>query len=276
MTKTSPVELPSAYPTHPHASEEARAVAAEGLILLSEVGSGVHGTALPGTDDTDWMGVCLESPQYVTGLETFEQFERHTAWDREDGVRERSGAGDLDVTIYGARKFCRLALAGNPSILTLLFVPDDALVFQNWQGLGLREMAPAFVSLRAAGRYLGYLRAQRDGMTGQGRVNRPQLVDVYGYDVKFAAHAIRLGAQGVELMSTGRIQLPMRRAWRERLLEVRRGEVPLAEVQAQVDVLEQELAWMRRDNPGGLRLQPDRAAVNDWLHEAYRYAWDHR
>ena len=35
------------------------------------------------------------------------------------------GLGDLDVVIYSARKWARLALSGNPSVLLLLFVPDD-------------------------------------------------------------------------------------------------------------------------------------------------------
>jgi RNA repair pathway DNA polymerase beta family len=32
-------------------------------------------------------------------------------------VANRSGAGDLDVIIYSARKWARLALAGNPTVL---------------------------------------------------------------------------------------------------------------------------------------------------------------
>jgi uncharacterized protein len=39
--------LPSGFP-HPHASEEARAVAENGMILRAQVGSGVHGTSITG------------------------------------------------------------------------------------------------------------------------------------------------------------------------------------------------------------------------------------
>lgn len=53
---------------HPHASEEARLIAEVGLILRVQVGPGVHGTAITGTDDRDELGLCLESPQFVTGL----------------------------------------------------------------------------------------------------------------------------------------------------------------------------------------------------------------
>jgi hypothetical protein len=83
----------------PHASEEARKIAEEGTILRVQVGSGVHGTSVSGQDDRDEMGLCLEPPQFVTGLARvpdgirglgpsvwFEQYERHTAWDRPGGV----------------------------------------------------------------------------------------------------------------------------------------------------------------------------------------------
>jgi hypothetical protein len=43
-------------------------VARGGEILRSVVGSGVHGIAIPGTDDHDEMGVFVEPPSYVLGL----------------------------------------------------------------------------------------------------------------------------------------------------------------------------------------------------------------
>jgi hypothetical protein len=48
-------------------------------------------------------------------------------------------------------------------------------------------------------------------MTGQpgAHTNRPELVAVHGYDTKYAMHALRLGLQGIELLSTGRITLPV-------------------------------------------------------------------
>jgi hypothetical protein len=179
--------LPAGF-THPHASEEARAIAENGMILRVQVGSGVHGTSITGQDDRDEMGLCLEPPQFVTGLARvpngiagqgpsvrFEQYERHTAWDRPGGVANRSGAGDLDVIIYSARKWARLALAGNPTVLLVLFVPDQEVVFRNEAGAELAANADRFVSRLAAGRYLGYLEGQKAAMTGQAgaHTNRP-------------------------------------------------------------------------------------------------------
>ena len=59
--------LPAGF-GHPHASEEARKIAEEGMILRVQVGSGVRGTSISGQDVRDEMGLCLEPPQFVTGL----------------------------------------------------------------------------------------------------------------------------------------------------------------------------------------------------------------
>src|SRR5690349_25133002 len=66
-TVAGPTVLPAGF-AHPHASEEARAIAERGMILRVQVGSGVHGTSISGQDDRDEMGLCLEPPQFVTGL----------------------------------------------------------------------------------------------------------------------------------------------------------------------------------------------------------------
>ena len=97
----------------------------------------------------------------------------HTAWDRPGGVANRSGAGDLDVVIYSARKWARLALAGNPTVLLVLFVPDEEVVFRNEAGAELTANAHRFVSRLAAGRYLGYLKGQKAAMTGRPGAYQP-------------------------------------------------------------------------------------------------------
>ena len=277
--------LPAGY-THPHASEEARAIAENGMILRVQVGSGVHGTSITGQDDRDEMGLCLEPPQFVTGLARvpngirgqnpsvrFEQYERHTAWDGPGGLANRSGAGDLDVVIYSARKWARLALAGNPTVLLVLFVPDREVVFRDEAGAELAANAHRFVSRLAAGRYLGYLKAQKAAMTGRAgaHTSRPELVAVHGYDTKYAMHALRLGLQGIELLTTGRITLPVPEPHRAYLRSIRRGERPLAEVLDAVSDAEARLAQLR-DIPA-IAEQPDRAWVDDWLHRSYLNFW---
>jgi len=277
--------LPAGF-GHAHASEEARKIAEDGMILRVQVGSGVHGTAVSGQDDRDEMGLCLEPPQFVTGLARvpngihgqgpsvrFEQYERHTAWDRPGGVTNRSGAGDLDVIIYSARKWARLALAGNPTVLLVLFVPDQEVVFRGEEGAELMGNAHRFVSRLAATRFLGYLRAQRSSMTGQAgaHTNRPELVAVHGYDTKYAMHALRLGLQGIEFLTTGRITLPVPEPDRGYLRAVRRGEVPLAEVLNAITSAETRLGLLQETS--AIPYQPDRSWVDDWLHRSHLNYW---
>ena len=279
------MSLPAGF-THPHASDQARLIAERGLILRTQVGSGVHGTSISGQDDRDEMGICLEPPEFITGLARvpdgiagqgpsvrFEQYQRHTVWDKPGGLANRSGAGDLDVVVYSARKWARLALSGNPTVLLVLFVPDDEVVFRNNIGAELVDNAHRFVSRQAAERFLGYLQAQRAAMTGEvgAHTTRPELVAVHGYDTKYAMHALRLGFQGVELLTTGRISLPVPQPHLDYLRSVRRGEIPLAEVIAAVEDAEAELIRLRDSQ--SVPSHPDAAWVDRWLHRSYLTYW---
>ena len=87
----------------------ARAIALDGLVLRTTVGSVVHGLSNPGTDDRDELGVSIEPPEYLLGFQRFEHFVYRT---QPEG--HPSGPGDLDLTVYGLRKFCALALKGSP------------------------------------------------------------------------------------------------------------------------------------------------------------------
>jgi hypothetical protein len=277
--------LPPGF-AHAHASDLGRRIAERGLILRTQVGSGVHGTAVSGQDDRDEMGVCLEPPQFVTGLARvpggadsghrsvpFEQYERHTVWDEPGGLANRSGAGDLDVVIYSARKWARLALGGNPTVLLVLFTPDDETMFRNEVGAELVANAHRFVSRQAGERFLGYLRSQKAAMTGAtgAHTNRPELVAVHGYDTKYAMHALRLGMQGVELLSTGRITLPVPPPDRQYLQSIRRGEIELAAV---IDAIESaERALERLRDTSSVPPDPDRRWVDDWLHRSHLDYW---
>lgn len=271
---------------HPHSSVVARDLAERGTILRVQAGSGVHGTSIDGQDDRDEMGLCLEPREYVTGVSRvpgagadfsglieFEQYEYHSAWERSGGLANRSGAGDLDVCIYSARKWTRLALQGNPTVLLPLFVPEPEIVVITDAGRELRANADRIASRRAAERFLGYLVSQRRSMTGEvgAHSNRPELVAQFGYDCKFAMHALRLGIQGMEYLQTGRISLPIPEPELTALRQVRRGEWDLPRVLEWTAELEANLTNLASTSP--LPAEPDLDWVNDWLHRSYEAYW---
>ena len=68
---------------------------------------------------------------------------------------------------------------------------------------------------------------------------------MHSYDTEYAMHALRLGMRGVELLSTGRITLPVHEPDRAHLRSVRRGEIPFDEVKAAIDDAERRLISLR-------------------------------
>ncbi|MFC3998682.1 DNA polymerase beta superfamily protein [Nocardiopsis sediminis] len=252
-----------------HSGPEHAAIAEGGTILRCQVGSGVHGITVAGQDDRDEMGICVEPPEYVIGLRTFEQYIFRS---QPEGVR--SGPGDLDLTVYSLRKWLRLALYGNPTVLLPLFVPEEEIVAVTPLGRELRAASEHILSRHAGHRFLGYLRAQRDSMLGRrgGRhTNRPELIEVHGFDVKFAYHMVRLGVQGVEMLETGRITLPMPDPWATWLRELRRGEHTKEEALAAAAEMEERLTDLVRTST--LPELPDTAWADRWLVDAYTRAW---
>lgn len=110
-------------------------------------------------------------------------------------------------------------------------------------------------------------------MTGESgaHIHRPELVAQHGYDTTFAMHALRLGVQGVELLSTGRVTLPVVGGPGDHLRAVRRGDVALAEVLQSLSGIEHELRRLRSEST--VPAEPDRTWVDDWLHRSYTQYW---
>ncbi|MDE3076604.1 MAG: nucleotidyltransferase domain-containing protein [Chloroflexota bacterium] len=244
------------------------AAIADHVILRSTVGSTVHGLHLASQDDRDEMGVYIEPPEYVIGLNRLDHYVERT---QPEGVR--SGPGDLDLVLYSLRKWMRLALKGNPTALLLLFAPP--LEKTEW-GEKLVNLTPAIVSQQAARPFVGYLNAQKHrllGLTGGKHTNRPELVAAHGFDTKYAMHAVRLGLQGIELLTTGRITLPMPEPDRSKVLALRRGEMSFGEAVAYLDAVELRLGEVANGETRRLREYPDYSAVGQFLLDAYRGQW---
>jgi predicted nucleotidyltransferase len=250
-----------------------------GTILRATVGSTVHGLHHGGQDDRDEMAVFVEPPEYLVGLARARGirgglygFEHYVDRTQPEGVR--SGPGDLDLVAYSLRKYVRLALKGHPTILLLLFVPDELVHVETELGEELRELRTTLLSRRAGRGYLGYLRGQKQrllGVQGQKHINRPELVEAHGFDTKYAMHAARLGYQGLELLETGSLTLPMPEPERSRVMAIRTGERSLDEALVEIDEVERRQADVLERSP--LPAAPDHSAVNRFLVDAYRRAW---
>lgn len=200
-------------------------------IIIGKRGSEAHGTWQPPTDPTsidDRDLMCIVVPP----LDSY--FGLH-AWDSAESIK-----GCWDVVAYEAKKFINLLVKQNPNVLSLLWLRDEDYLHLTDEGRILVEHRTLFRSKAAFMSFSGYANGQLSRMThienGQSKgtprfatgylgAKRKALVEKHGYDVKNAAHLIRLLRMGEEFLLTGRLNV-----WREdrdQLIEIKRGEWPL-------------------------------------------------
>lgn len=240
------------------------------IILRCEVGSTAHGVSV-GNDDRDEMGVLIEPFDEAMGIGSpFEQYIYRDAAHRTGKQDAPSEAGDLDLTLYSLRKWIRLAFRGNPTILSLLFAP---VIQTTSLGTQLRELAPKIISRQVGKQYLGYMQSQRMKMIGDkcNRVKRPDLVEQFGFDTKFAYHMLRLGLQGEELLLAGKFSMPITGPNKAFLLQVRKGEVSQEDCLETAAALETIVKDLMVTGP--LPEAPDAQAVEEWMLDTYYGMW---
>jgi predicted nucleotidyltransferase len=229
-------------------------------ILRTVAGSRMLGLNTP-ESDTDLLGIMIEPIEEAMGVGA----------PLEQWVNEKE-----QIQIYGLRKWIRLALKGNPSMISLLWVGGEALQAIDARGAQLQELAPKIVSRRAASAFLGYLQAQRQRLLGlsSNRGHGPMrevLIKAHGFDTKYAMHMLRLGMQGVELLETGKLTIPMKEEDRTYLLAVRHGEHDLQACLTRAGELEANLKDLFTSSP--LPEDPDTEAVEKWMLRMYLRNW---
>lgn len=243
------------------------------------IGSTIHGLNVANTDDLDLMGICVETPEQCLGMS--KPFEQHTFRTQPEG--HPSGPGDVDLTTYSLRKYLRLASNGNPTVINLLFVAPDFRHADGPLAEELRSLIPQIVSREAGSRYLGYMQAQRERLLGQRgqkhtgynrRIKYESEPDADGvvYDRKYAMHLCRLAVQGIELLKTGHITLPVPEPNRETLMQIRQGEWTLKDIVTWSNELEADLKFQMDHTP--LADHPDREFLNEWLVNTYLREWE--
>jgi predicted nucleotidyltransferase len=209
--------------------------AGDDLILSVVVGSRAYGLDTEASD-TDRRGV------FVTPTEDF--------WRLDKPVTHRDGPLPEQFS-WEVERFCRLALEANPTVLECLWSP--IVEVSTPEGQRLRDLRGAFLSRRAHRTFTGYADAQF------------RRLDPAAPKWKQAMHLIRLLLSGLHLVRHGDPLLQVG-PYRDRLLAIRRGEVPWERVTAWRAGLTAELAGARSVLPE----QPDRRAVEEFLMDVRR------
>lgn len=207
--------------------------AKENVILMGVRGSHAHGTYIPpeheyGTDDVDVFVVTAQPADWYLGLAGFNP-------QRKEGQHFETSGSDLDVVVYDVRKFGYLLMKGNPNVHNWLWSPNDCYLLQTEASDAILERRGVFLSQRALQSTAGYASAQlhkmdhfqRNGYMGR---KRKELVSRHGYDVKNAAHCVRLLLQGIGLARTGRVQVRWKHHQLAMLKEIKQGKWTLDKV----------------------------------------------
>ncbi len=233
---------------------------------LAEVGSTIY-LGETGQDDLDLAGVFIESPE-----QTIMHRPQPTSI-RTHLEGERSRVGDIDIIMHPLRKFASLLAGGNPSILTQAFSPN-VVIGQPWWNNLVKSLHGAAASQKAGTAFEGYMSQQIErlkGERGQKSVSRPELIEAYGFDTKYAYHAIRLGIQGIEYMRTGKLTLPIPEPERSELIAVRTGGYTEAQALDWAKAVRHELRDARANTP--LPFRPNLPGVERIVAGAYLSTW---
>jgi predicted nucleotidyltransferase len=161
------------------------------ILLTGVVGSTAYGLAGP-ESDIDRVGVYAAPTLAFHGL--------HPPVDKAGSII----SSKPDQALHEALKFARLCLSANPTVMELLWLPDDLYETRTDLGDALIAIRSAFLSApRVRDAYFGYATSQfhRLGRREDGTFSS----DLRRRTAKHARHLLRLLDQGLRLYTTGEL-----------------------------------------------------------------------
>ena len=222
----------------------------KGIILKVLTGSHCHGTALP-ESDKDTRGIIVPDISHFFGTKSFEQYENKAE----------------DTVFFGFKKYIHLASKGNLSALNFLFVHKKDILYADKWGQRILDFRENFLSHDVINCIYGYVRSQLHRMErGSGRCgNRSDLLEKYGYDTKFAYHAVMITNIGIELLKTGTYHCLRSDGEQKILMRIRKGEQSYEET---MRMIKENLTVMSTLEPiGKVRKELDKEKVNQFCVE---------
>ena len=96
----------------------------DGIILAFAGGSALHGAAAPCGGDLDVCGVVIGRPEAELMLENEDPKKRGHLSVSTSPDSEKNTQDDVDIKAYTLRRWAQMALKGNPTAISYLFVPN--------------------------------------------------------------------------------------------------------------------------------------------------------
>lgn len=194
------------------------------IIYKTYAGSIAHGTNTP-ESDVDIRGIFVPPLDDVLSLR--------------GPVDEMEGPGD-DEKHFSLQKFLKLYIKANPTIIELLWTEREHWLETTPFHYMLRQERKRLLSRRMVDSHWGYARANLGRM-------KAHMDKTGSFDTKDAMHLVRMVRMCHEAVLTG--ELMVKRPDVDYLLSIRRGEVPLDDIIAEVDELQGRIDWNLKKSP---------------------------
>lgn len=223
-------------------------------------GSGLYGTSDPQKPhDVDRFQVVAMDRFYYLGMDGPEGLgsAKQTMVTGADGVV-------LDTTSYELRHFAKLAMAGNPAVLPMLWAPWEyaSVVANPW--VLLAENRRAFGSQKAVAAFRGM------AFNEQRKFEAAVGMELEVLPWKSAMHTQRLLAMLVEFLETGSFAVDRRGVDAMLLMHVRQGGMTVKATLDEFAVLHEQVEDALTRTP--VPEQPDRATVSRAVADALEMA----
>jgi hypothetical protein len=115
---------------------------------------------------------------------------------------------EFEFDLHNITKFFRLAMGNNPNQLDLLFVRETQISQISSIGRMLIDNRHIFLSKLVWKKYRGYASDQLRGLNKRKKTGkRAQLVEKFGYDVKFGCNCMRLLTECEQILFEGNLDL---------------------------------------------------------------------
>jgi predicted nucleotidyltransferase len=224
-------------------------VTVQNILLSGVVGSTAYGLAHQGSD-IDRLGLFAAPTEELHGLR---------------GPKESHVTTAPDRTLHEAAKWCRLALGGNPTVMELVWLPEELYEVRTGLGEELIDIRTTFLSARRVrDAYLGYATQQFRKLHSRG--DGSFSADTRKRTAKHARHLKRLCRQGYELYATGRLTIRVE----DPESYHRFGEQVAADAEAALPLLRRYEAAFA-ETRSVLPEHPDERAADAWLRRVRRH-----
>jgi len=220
--------------------------------------------------DLDVYGFCIPPKDIIfphlagevfgfgTQIKRFEQFQHHHIKD----PSANGGEGqEVDISIYNIIKYFQLCMENNPNMIDSLFVPVRCILHITEIGNMIRDHRKIFLHKGAWHKFKGYAYSQLHKMDNEQPVGkRRELVEKFGYDVKFAYHAVRLINEVEQILVEGDLDITKNR---EQLKSIRRGEWKKDDIRGWFEDREKVLGKLYLKS--NLQNKPDESLIKELL-----------